>query len=188
MRRFVCLICLLGLPACSGLYEPRPTVTPVTESSVVSSTSALSTTTILDPARGYVVCSQSQPDATFSQGETGDFSVSLLTVGTSNEVDDGGESEESQEIALVGRSPAVLVARELFFRLCEFSRNHKLSADQATALYKQTLTVVAEGWKAEAANTKVTIGETQSDTSTQAVTGDAPAPTSLETTASDNPS
>ena len=68
--------------------------------------------------------------------------------------------EKSGEREMVGRTPAVLMARELFFRLCEFSRNHDLTKNDAMALYRKTLDAVKEVWQTEARKTTVNIGET----------------------------
>ena len=77
----------------------------------------------------------------------------------------GNEGEDSTEAEMAGRTPAVLIAREMFYRACEFSTNFGLSQDQATQVYLKTLDAVSQGWAIEAGQTTVTIGDTVSDTS-----------------------
>lgn len=84
-----------------------------------------------------------------------------------------------------GRTPGVLIAREMFFRTYEFSNNYQLSKDEAMKLYVQTMNAVSDGWKAEIKKTTITFGETVgvNDTNTTSdanngVTGVTSAPTS----------
>lgn len=70
---------------------------------------------------------------------------------------------------MAGRTPAILMTRELFFRACEFSQNYKLNKDEALTLYNKTLDTIATVWATEAGNTTVTIGDTVSSTSTVGV-------------------
>lgn len=50
---------------------------------------------------------------------------------------------------LGGRSPGVLISRDLLYRTCEFLSNHRLSDEQATALFKTTMDHVEEVAKAD---------------------------------------
>ena len=52
------------------------------------------------------------------------------------------------------------MSRELFFRACEFTQNHKLTKDEALTLYNRTLDIVEKNWAVEAGQTTVTIGDT----------------------------
>lgn len=49
------------------------------------------------------------------------------------------ESGNTGEVVLGGRSPAVLITRELMYRACEMVLNLNLNAEQATDLYLKTL-------------------------------------------------
>jgi len=71
-----------------------------------------------------------------------------------------GNTESSGETEMTGRTPGVLMTRELFFRTCEFSKNYKLLQDQALKLYLQTLNAASKGWISEVEKTTITIGET----------------------------
>jgi hypothetical protein len=97
-------------------------------------------------------------------------------------------SEGSTEGELAGRTPAVLMARELFYRLCEFSRNQSLSKDEALKLYTQTLSAVKEVWATEAGNTTITVGDTVSTTTTDALSSTQSSTSTDSNTTSDTTS
>ena len=63
-------------------------------------------------------CTMPQPDATFSV--TTEEGVGLA-IGSEEATMGSSEAE------MVGRTPTVLMSRELFFRTCEFSVNYNLS-------------------------------------------------------------
>lgn len=154
----------LMLSACSDIYEPKPHIMSVDNGTVISNTASLSHIISYDFSKDYHSCTHPAPDAAFDQGEASDFSVTLISVG--NESDAGGESENSQEVEMAGRTPAVLIAREMFYRLCEFSKNQKLDKTDAKDLYVKTLDVIKDVWTIEAGKTNITIGQTLTDTLT----------------------
>lgn len=162
----------VAVAGCSSFYEPTPHETRLEREAVLSSTASLSHTFIIDKKTSYVTCSQPQPDAGFSQGSSEAFSLSFLNFGGGNDKQGGAES--SDEIELTGRTPAVLMARELFFRMCEFSRNNELNKAEAQKLFEKTLDIVRQVWAIEAGNTRVKIGETDTKTVGQTVSGAAP--------------
>jgi hypothetical protein len=65
---------------------------------------------------------------------------------------------------MAGRTPALLMAREMFYRTCEFSTNFGLNKKEALSLFQQTLKTVGSVWATEAQNTTVTVGDTIQDT------------------------
>ena len=142
--------------------EPVPVSTPVVDERIVSSTSSVANTLILDKQTNFVTCTAPQPDASFNQGQQ--FRVSgLVATGTTNKDSGGlGEGEESRETSLGGRSPAVLFSRDLFFRACEFSRNYELEKTEALDLYKTTLQAASTAFQNEAAASNEAM--TQADT------------------------
>ena len=95
------------------------------------------------------------------------MSLSFLNFGSGS--DGTQQSEDSAETELTGRTPGVLMTRELFFRLCEFSRNYDLTKEEAKALYVQTLQTVSGGWNNEIGNTSIKIGETATHVVNQTV-------------------
>lgn len=168
-RRFAGLgVGALGLAGCDGLHLPQPTVTPVEQETILSRTSSLSNVYILDKNTGFVTCAEPPPDTAFDHIDDSDLSLSLVRFGGD---DRAGGSEGSEEAEMLGRTPGVLIARELFFRACEFSRNYDLEKEEALALYRDTLNAVREGWAIEGKNTTVKIDESETYNVTQTIPG-----------------
>lgn len=161
------LLALLLLSACNGIHIPTPATTPVERETVLSRTSSLSHVYVLDRDTEFVTCAEPPPDTAYDHIDDSDFSLSLIQFGN----DGGGGSEGSEEAEMIGRTPGVLIARELFFRTCEFSRNYNLNKDEALALYRDTLTTVKAGWAIEGANTTVRIQESEEYTINQTIPG-----------------
>ena len=167
-RRCFAIAAIASLAGCSSDVRPFFEVTPVKEETVISRTSALSNVYVLDKDTNFVTCTEPPPDSAYQQLEDMDLSFSLVKVGGN---DKAGGAEGSEEAPLVGRTPGVLIARELFFRACEFSRNYDLTKAEALALYRDTLNAVGEGWKVEGANTTVKIDESEINNVTQVIPG-----------------
>lgn len=153
------LVAGLGVSGCSQLYEPTAKLLGLKPDNAVSYPPSISHTMVYSRKNDWITCAMPSPDATFTQQQEGDLNFSLITIGGSGDKG-GSESENSGEDEMAGRSPAVLMTRELFFRLCEFSRNYQLEKSEAIELYKSTLQNVTDGWKAEAGNTKVNVNST----------------------------
>lgn len=159
---FLGLAAMFTLSGCSDPYQPALTATTVQSGTILSSTASLSHTTALPPDSGYIICSQGAPDAVFDASESGSINLSLISLG--DDADEINEGQSEQEMA--GRTPTVLMTRELFYRACEFSRNFSLSKDEALDLYLRTLDAVSNVWPTEAGRTTVTIGDTLTTTDT----------------------
>ncbi len=114
-----------------------------------------------------MTCAEPPPDAAFDQGDSANVSVALIKLGGD---DSGGDSQNSSEVEMAGRTPAVLIARELFYRACEFSFNFKLDKSEATAIYNKTLDIIKEGWLKEAGQTTVTVGDKVSTSANENIT------------------
>ncbi|MBT4082779.1 MAG: hypothetical protein HOE83_03270 [Alphaproteobacteria bacterium] len=155
MSILTCTLASLLLAACSSPFEPVSRTTEVTDLTTISSTASLTHILVADNKSPRIVCSQPPPDAAFNQAEAGDIAFSISISGD----DQSGESEDSEETEMSGRTPAVLMARELFYRLCEFSMNYKLDQKTAITLYTKTLDSITTVWGTEAGNTTVTIGD-----------------------------
>ena len=156
---------LLAASGCSQLYEPEAQVSDITPQTVVSSTAGLTHVVVREEASPVLTCAMPPPDAAFDQGDAADFSISLISTGD----DAGGEDDDTEEVEMAGRTPAVLITRELFYRACEFSMNFKLSKQEALDLYNKTLETVSAVWATEAGNTTVTVGDTVQTTSQETV-------------------
>ena len=66
-------------------------------------------------------------DAVFETSDSGDFKLSLINVGNSGGGDEAKVTDNAGEEEMMGRTPAILMARELFYRACELTNNAKLS-------------------------------------------------------------
>lgn len=183
-----CLLALgLSVSACTSAFEPEIQTSAIEKNTVYSSVPSLSETVVKASDAPFRTCLGRGADATFSQSETGNVSVSLISTGGGAE--NGGDSENSGETEMTGRTPAILMAREMFFRACEFSTNYQLMKDEALQLYLQTLSAVSAGWAAEIEKLTITIGETVTVTdanstsdSTEDKTEDSATDASSETT------
>jgi len=172
--KFALMGLVLFLPACTSSFEPKVESVGLEGEAVISSLPSLSHTMVMKAGSTLHSCLGRGSDATFSQSDTGDVSISLVSTGSSSGADNAGNSENSGETEMAGRTPAVLMAREMFYRTCEFSNNYQLPKDEALKLYLQTMSAVSAGWKAEVGKTTITIGETisVSDTNSASDTND----------------
>lgn len=125
---------------------------------VISKTASLATTLVVPRNTKYFLCASPPPDAVFTQADTVGFAISVLNFGKGT---DDSNSEASTEEAMIGRTPAVVLTRELLYRFCEFQLNHRLDRDQAIDLYRQNLSIIREIALQEVTNTRLTIGESQ---------------------------
>ena len=155
-RKFVALVASVFLSACSSAYEPTPKISALDAEKMISHTASLSGVLIVNPKKRRFICAQPSPDSAFSQGESGNVALNIF----SYQSDGSSEAEESTEIEMTGRTPAVLLTRELFYRLCEFGHNFDLDKTEAIALYEKNLALITKIFTIEAGNTKVNIGDT----------------------------
>ena len=171
------------LTGCSSAYEPTLKIGSLEKSAVLSGTGSLGVTIVQDPKNLKKVCTGRGVEAGFDQSDSGSISVALVSVGKSNS-DSANNAEKSGEEEMVGRSPAVLITRELFLRACELTVNANLEQKDALELFYKVLNVVDEGWKREGGNTTVKVGDTvdtqsaNSDNLTGTAPGAIPAPAS----------
>jgi hypothetical protein len=163
---FATLGSVILLAGCTSAFEPKPVETPITGSKILSNTASVKNTFIMDRDTPLVVCAEPAPDATFGQDMDLDVTFALVATGG----DKGGDDDEgSEESEMAGRSPSLLLARELLYRLCEFSRNYKVDKETAITLYKQNLDIIREIGGKETERTTIKIGDTVSNSSSLAV-------------------
>ena len=101
---------------------------------ILVESSSLKTTVIKDKDSFERICRSPNPD--FASGETSGVSVGLSkgpTIGTSS-----GAMIDS----LGGRSPAVLITRELMYRACEMTLNLQATPDLSKEIYWRFLTTI----------------------------------------------
>lgn len=169
----------------TSAYEPTAKIQKVGSAWMISDTASLSHTLLREDGAQFMTCAEPPPDAAFDQGDSADVNISLIKLGGD---DAAGDSQNSSEVEMAGRTPGVLIARELFYRACEFSTNYKLNKAEATAIYNKTLDIVSQGWQKEAGQTTITIGDkvttTQNDTISDTSSTVTP-PATAGTTATD---
>jgi hypothetical protein len=169
-------VALVLLTTGCGILQPKAFISPLGEDPdhhVITKTASLSTTLVVPRGTRYFLCASPPPDASFSQGQTVGLSISMLNFGRGSE---DSVSETSAEQGLMGRTPAVVLARELLYRFCEFQLNQQLTREQAIDLYGRNLSIIRDIAMQESANTRVTIGESQAVESVQSSTGAAALP------------
>lgn len=151
-------VIIILLSGCASEPQLAPSHLEINRNSVVDitgSTAGLSQTYFVKKESGYWVCNQPMPDAAFDQSKDKSFNFSVI--GRNSE--GGNDAAGSVNAEMVGRTPGVLMAREMFYRACEFTSNSDLSKDQAMEVYLKTLDAVSQGWAIEAGNTSVTVGD-----------------------------
>lgn len=107
------------------------------------------------------ICVAHGPDAVPTVGEGFSLTNAAQGVSADQEVGTG---------VLGGRSPLVLLARELLYRTCEFSLNYRLGKAEALDLYSQTLQMI----QALAASVAGSASSGTSPLAVQAGTGTGP--------------
>ena len=100
-------------------------------------------------------------DALYETSESANFSLSLVSV-ANTQGDSVGETDNAGEEEMMGRTPAVLLARELFYRACEFTNNAQLDQKESVKIFNSVLNVIGQGWEIETKNTTVHIGDSLS--------------------------
>lgn len=133
------LTILLG--GCSSLGTPEERATLFERNGtdlVVDHQNGISHTfkSINDADRG---CRSPSPDVVMGSSNSFSESIPLKLMGS----EQASESSQFDAAMLGGRSPSVLISREILFRGCELASNHQLSTDQALALFRDSLEKIA---------------------------------------------
>ena len=143
MKNVVLLIALL-CSACS--YTPR--VEPVhvdrTGVDVVTLPLGSSGITIRPSSSNEVVCALPASDSVATSGRSIGVGLTEATQGG-----DLSEGSERGALSLGGRDPAVLILREMMYRLCELSGNRGLSDEQMESYTKIFLDAAATMMKTQ---------------------------------------
>lgn len=160
MKVIFLYIFVLLFTGCSS-YTPRPFIQSDGNGEIYTSdTSAVSTTHIRKKDGRRIICMAPPPDASFSQTDSSSLDISLFKSEANSAEDATSIADSTNESELAGRTPTVLLAREIFYRTCEISDNFDLEKKEAIALFKESLNVISKNWAGESENTKITIGET----------------------------
>jgi hypothetical protein len=182
----LCLLSALLLVGCAG-FSPKGEMTGFKKEGVLYSNPSLNETLVRDPKNHKKICMGRGADAAFEMSESASFALSLVSIGNTKG-DSVGETDNVGEEEMMGRTPAVLLARELFYRACEFTNNAQLDQKESLKIFNSVLNVIGEGWKTEARNTTVHIGGSLATKNNNTVepakaVPTAPAPTPAETPA-----
>jgi hypothetical protein len=168
--KYVALVVMSFLTsACSTIEAPSPETFNITANSSISVTAGTSQTFVRSQSANYQLCSQPMPDVAYDKGDDADINYSFINTSS----DQVSAQDNSDEVEMAGRTPAILMAREMFYRTCEFSTNFDLNKQEAISLYQQTLKTIGTVWASEAQNTTVTVGDTIQDTSGLAINASA---------------
>ena len=147
---------IFSITACSSSTPVSKVINMRSDKVAIVSNSAETTSTLYQSAtnKSYY-CSSNAPDSTFSSSRENDFSVSFLNFGGGSPESDNSSSSSSGD-EMLGRSPAVLAARDIMYRACELIGNLNLTPEQATVVYTDSLKIAASILKTEAATTTIT--------------------------------
>jgi hypothetical protein len=161
MSNFKTFLCVASLSSfswgCSTPFEPNMQSESLKQNTVVSGTPSLSGYSGIGKKDKMSVCLGRGADATFNQSESANLSIAIVSTGGD---DKGSESENTGEEEMSGRTPGVLISREIFYRVCELYTNLDLDKKEAIGLFKSALGVVSQGWLKEGSNTNITISDT----------------------------
>jgi len=161
LPRLLAASVLLGTAACQTTQQDPIMLRVNQGTDITALTAGAGTRAILvrtDTGRPYI-CDDPGPDAALNEFADAGFSFSLVKVGDTG---DGQNSDSIGEAGLGGRSPNVLITREVFYRFCEFAGNTTLTDDQRIALYQATLDAVVS-------INQTNLGNGSADTSSSAI-------------------
>jgi hypothetical protein len=165
-RILLFILSSLALSACA--VPPRAIITQVAkdERSFITSSAETSTTYLKTSDDNHHYCAGVSPDATYSESKSGGFSLNFLNLGGASPSNEAF-SEENSGDEMVGRTPALLLAREIFYRACEMSENAGLNSDQQLDLFLRSMDMAVDLLKNETQNTTIGITTNFSSTRTQ---------------------
>ena len=161
LKTSFCLLSALLVVGClpTAGFLPKTDIEAFPKEGLLSSSPSVDNTMVQDPKNHRIICMGRGADAVFETSDSGDFKLSLINVGNSGGGDEAKVTDNAGEEEMMGRTPAILMARELFYRACELTNNAKLSRDEALKVFNSVLNVVSQGWSKESENTKITIGD-----------------------------
>jgi len=163
--RFIILLgAIASLSACAA-FTHKAEIETLPNDGVIFTSPSVETMTFQDPKKLKKMCLGRGADAVFETSDQTDFSITLISLGISAP-EKAEAAEQAGEEEMTGRSPGVLMARELFYRACELTNNAQLKDDDAIKVFNNVLQVVREGWIQEGKNTKIIIGEKLTTTTT----------------------
>jgi len=147
---------------------PRSVITKLkpSENAMVTTSAETSTSLVRDGANGNYYCAPLPPDATYTESSSEALSLTFLNFG-GNDPGDENLSEENSGDEMIGRTPGLLTAREILYRACELSGNHKLSSEQAIELFEKSMKTAANLVSQEVENTTISISTSMTSAHSQ---------------------
>lgn len=151
-------MCLSFMAFASCSPQPHSLTHPVKsdENLLISSSAAVSSGLLRDSDDIKHYCASVAPDATFNETVSEGASISFFNIGGSSPekevVSDGIE-----ETQMVGRTPAVLVSREILYRVCELTGNRSLTNKEVLKLYEKSIDAIVQLASLEMANTSISL-------------------------------
>jgi hypothetical protein len=131
------LTTLFAVTGCS-VTPPKPGITASLDGiKIYSSTSDMQSSFLKSRNSGEHFCDSRMSDV--ADTESASVGLGVSVVGKSESVNDGASRGA---VSLGGRSPAVLITREVMYRTCEMVMNLDLNKKEALDLYIQTLNLV----------------------------------------------
>jgi len=143
-KRFLKIGGLLLFSGCSTLNPLE--IKPIEDSMkgppvIYGTTAAVRNMVVRDKDSGRIICAEPMPDAAFDDEDEFDWDFSFISFGGDEK---GEEQSGSVEAGLGGRSPNVLITREVLYRFCEFIGNTDFTNDEKAAMFKDVLDSVVE--------------------------------------------
>lgn len=173
IRSVAVLLAASVLAACAGIpQEERLGIIDRQGIDIVGRPSHQIAVVIKDPKSVERYCSGPGPDFSLTASEGVELSLGARTPAV-------GESASRGALDLGGRNPAVLLAREMFYRTCELTMNINASTETALALHKMTMEAVER-----IAATQTGAGVTPLAAAAPPVSVNLPAPAQTDSTSS----
>ncbi len=143
------------LPSCAS-YRPDPYVNRIRGDVALTSTADVSHALLIETPSGRKVCVQPPADASFNAKSKEGTDIAIIAFGGNQ---DGKEErqDDTGEHQFEGRTPSVLITREVLYRLCELSMNQDLSKEEARTSFDHAISALSQSWKEEADRTNVEI-------------------------------
>lgn len=145
------------LTSCAS-YQPDPYVNRIKGDVALTSTADVSHTLLIETETGRKVCIQPPADASFAANNSEGTDIAIVAFG-GKQNGKQERKEETDESQFAGRTPSVLITREVLYRLCEMTLNQNLSQDEVLASFNDAVKALSESWKMEAGRTSIEIKE-----------------------------